>query len=201
MTAGASRATAPEGSEPDADVILRSLEEPALFGEIFRRHAPALHRYVARRLGSRDADDVVAETFHTAFRKRHRYDPDRPDARPWLWRIAANLVRRHHRSETRQYRALARTGVDPVMEGFADRAAERVDATSLSTSLAAALARLSKGDRDVLLLVAWGELTYEETALVLGIPLGTVRSRLHRARARVRASLAATATSAKEETR
>ncbi|NYH51736.1 RNA polymerase sigma-70 factor (ECF subfamily) [Nocardiopsis arvandica] len=192
MPSTAFRAAASGGPEPDAAVIRRSLDEPTRFGEIFRRHAPALHRYAARRLGGPDADDVVAETFHIAFRKRHRYDPGRPDARPWLWRIAANLVRRHHRTETRHYRALARTGVDPVLEGFADRAAERVDATSLSGSLAAALARLSKGDRDTLLLVAWGELTYEETALVLGVPVGTVRSRLHRARKRVRAALAAT---------
>ncbi|MCP3014189.1 RNA polymerase sigma factor [Nocardiopsis dassonvillei] len=189
MPPAASRAGAPDGAETDASVILRSLEEPARFGEVFRRHAPALHRYAARRLGGPDADDVVAETFHTAFRKRHRYDPGRPDARPWLWRIAANLVRRHHRTETRHYRALARTGVDPVLEGFADRAVARVDATALSGDLAAALARLSRGDRDVLLLIAWGELTYEETALVLGIPVGTVRSRLHRARKRVRTAL------------
>lgn len=189
MTPAASWATVPDGVESDADVIRRSLEEPTRFGEIFRRHAPALHRYVARRLGGPDADDVVAETFHTAFRKRHRYDSARPDARPWLWRIAANLVRRHHRSETRHYRALARTGTDPVLEGFADRAAARVDAAALSGDLASALARLSKGDRDALLLIAWGELTYEETALVLGIPVGTVRSRLHRTRKRVRAAL------------
>ncbi|PDP88374.1 RNA polymerase subunit sigma-70 [Glycomyces fuscus] len=200
MPPAASWATVPDGAESDADVIQRSLEDPTRFGEIFRRHAPALHRYVARRLGGPDADDVVAEAFHIAFRKRHRYDPARPDARPWLWRISANLVRRHHRSETRHYRALARTGVDPVMEGFADRVSARVDAQSVSKPLAAALARLSARDRDVLLLVAWGDLTYEEVASVLGIPVGTVRSRLHRARKRVRAALP-TATPVKEDSR
>ncbi|MFI6574443.1 RNA polymerase sigma factor [Nocardiopsis sp. NPDC050513] len=185
------RASAPGGPESDAVVVQRSLTDPAAFGEVFRRHAPALHRYVARRLGTADADDIVAETFHTAFRRRHRYDTDRPDARPWLWRIATNLVRRRHRSETRAYRALARTGSDPVMEGFAERVAERVDATALSGDLASALARLSRGDRDTLLLIAWGGLTYGETAQVLGVPTGTVRSRLHRARTRVRAALPA----------
>ncbi|NKY97485.1 RNA polymerase sigma factor [Nocardiopsis alborubida] len=200
MPPAASRAGAPDDAETDAAVILRSLEEPTRFGEVFRRHAPALHRYVARRLGGPDADDVVAETFHIAFRKRHRYDPAHPDARPWLWRIAANLVRRHHRTEKRHYRALARTGVDPVLESFADSTAARVDATALSGSLAAALARLSRGDRDALLLVAWGEMTYEETARVLGVPVGTVRSRLHRARKRVRAALSA-ATAVKEDFR
>ncbi|WP_316042255.1 RNA polymerase sigma factor [Nocardiopsis sp. CNR-923] len=110
------RGSALGGAESDAVVVQRSLADPAVFGEIFRRHAPALHRYVARRLGTADADDIVAEAFHIAFRERHRYDADRPDSRPWLWRIATNLVRRRHRSETRAYRALARTGTDPVME-------------------------------------------------------------------------------------
>ncbi|MFL1428330.1 MULTISPECIES: RNA polymerase sigma factor [unclassified Nocardiopsis] len=193
MSPTASWARVPEGAESDASVVRRSLYEPADFGEIFRRHAPALHRYAARRLGPAEADDVVAETFHIAFRKRHRYDPAYPDARPWLWRIAANLIRRHHRTETRHYRALARTGVDPVLEGHADRVDARVDADSVSASLAASLAGLSKGDRDVLLLIAWGELTYEEVATVLGIPVGTVRSRLHRARKRLRTDLSASA--------
>ncbi|WP_017596853.1 RNA polymerase sigma factor [Nocardiopsis lucentensis] len=182
----------------DAAVIRRSLTDSAHFSAIFRRHAPALHRYVARRLGQADADDIVSETFRTAFLTRHRYDPARPDARPWLWRIATNLVRRQHRSETRHYRALARTGVDPVLENHADRVSERVDAQSVSALLAAPLARLSKGDRDVLLLVAWGDLTYEEVASVLGIPVGTVRSRLHRARKRVRAALPENPAPAKE---
>ncbi|MEV6817407.1 RNA polymerase sigma factor [Nocardiopsis dassonvillei] len=200
MPRAVSRAAGAEDAETDATVIMLSLEEPTRFGEVFRRHAPALHRYAARRLGGPDADDVVAETFHIAFRKRDRYDPAHPDARPWLWRIAANLVRRHHRTETRHYRALARTGVDPVLEGFADRVSARVDAQSVSKSLAAALAGLSARDRDVLLLVAWGDLTYEEVASVLSVPVGTVRSRLHRARKRVRAALRA-ATPPKEDSR
>ncbi|MDE3721044.1 sigma-70 family RNA polymerase sigma factor [Nocardiopsis sp. N85] len=201
MSPAASRARVPEEAGSDASVVLRSLDDPTDFGEIFRRHAPALHRYVVRRLGRADADDVVAETFHVAFRERHRYDPAYPDARPWLWRIAANLVRGHHRAETRHYRALARTGVDPVLEGHADRVGERVDAASVSASLAGALARLSKGDRDVLLLIAWGELTYEEVASVLGIPVGTVRSRLHRARKRLRTALPTSTTTREEEDR
>ncbi|MGW9350023.1 RNA polymerase sigma factor [Nocardiopsis flavescens] len=107
MSPTASRAQAHEGAESDASVIRRSLHEPAGFGEIFHRHAPALHRYTARRLGSAEAEDVVAETFHIAFRERRRYDPAYPDARPWLWRIAANLIRRHHRTETRHHRVPA----------------------------------------------------------------------------------------------
>jgi RNA polymerase sigma-70 factor, ECF subfamily len=173
----------------DATVIVQSWSDPSRFGEIFRRHAPQLHRYVARRLDTSAADDIVAETFCTAFRTRWRYDASLPDARPWLWRIAANLVRRHWRSEVRLLRALARSGMDPVIDDLADRVTEQVDARSASSQLARALAALSAPDRDVLLLVAWGELSYEEVAQILRIPVGTVRSRLHRTRHRVRAAL------------
>ncbi|WP_283133828.1 RNA polymerase sigma factor [Rhizohabitans arisaemae] len=178
---------------PDALVIAQSLEDPGCFGELFRRHAPPLHRYAARRLGEDLADDIVAETFHVAFRKRNGYDPARDDARPWLWRIATNLIHRHHRSETRLYRALARTGVDPVLQNHADSVAERVTAVAATSRLAAALAGLRKGDRDVLLLIAWGELGYQQVADVLKIPVGTVRSRLNRARTKVRHALGGTA--------
>jgi RNA polymerase sigma-70 factor, ECF subfamily len=173
----------------DSTLIEESWRDPRRFGEIFSRHAPPLYRYVARRLGPSTADDIVAETFYTAFRTRRRYDVSLPDARPWLWRIATNLVRRHRRSEMRMLRALARTGIDPVIDALADRVTERVAAQSASRRLAAALATLSARDRDVLLLIAWGELSYEEAARVLQIPVGTVRSRLNRSRRKVRAAL------------
>ena len=173
----------------DATVIARSLDDPEQFAVVFRRHAPDIHRYVVRRLGPGAADDVVAETFLTAFRFRSRYRSDRADARPWLYGIATNLIGRHRRAEVRQYRALARTGLDPVTESFADRADARVSAGTESRRLAAALAGLPAGHRNALLLVAWGDLSYEETAVALGVPVGTVRSRLSRARARLRQAL------------
>ncbi|NRQ38458.1 RNA polymerase sigma factor [Nonomuraea sp. NN258] len=173
----------------DAAVIRRSREDPAAFAALFDRHAPALHRYVARRLGDSLADDIVAETFLAAFSKRDRYDLGRADARPWLYGIAANLIGGHRRTEERHYRALARTGVDEVAESYADRVAARVSASAAHRSLARALARLSAEDREVLLLFAWAELSYEEVAAALGVPVGTVRSRLHRARKRTRAAL------------
>jgi RNA polymerase sigma-70 factor (ECF subfamily) len=169
--------------------MARSVADPEQFAVVFRRHAPDIHRYVVRRLGPGAADDVVAETFLTAFRLRSRYQPDRPDARPWLYGIATNLIGRHRRAEVRQYRALARTGLDPVTESFADRADERVSAGRESRRLAAALAGLPAGHRNALLLVAWGDLSYEEAALALGVPVGTVRSRLSRARGKLRRAL------------
>ncbi|WP_310742072.1 RNA polymerase sigma factor [Microbispora sp. H13382] len=180
---------APPDRVDDAELIQRSRRDPEAFADLFDRHASALHRYVARRLGASLADDVVSDTFLAAFRKRERYDPAQPDARPWLYGIAANLIGRHRRTEIRFYRALVRTGVDEVAEPYADRVNQRVSAQSAQRGLAKALAGLSAGDRDVLLLVAWADLTYEEVARALDIPVGTVRSRLHRARAKTRAAL------------
>ena len=176
----------------DAAVIQLSRHEPEQFTLLFRRHAPHIQRYVARRLGPDAADDIVAETFLLAFRQRDRYDQDRPDARPWLYGIATNLIGRHRRAEVRLYRALARTGADPVAEPFTDRVDDRVSASTAARRLAAALARLSAEYRDTLLLVTWGDLSYDEAATALGVPVGTVRSRLSRARSRLRRTLGET---------
>jgi len=173
----------------DAAVIQLSRHEPEYFTELFRRHAPYIQRYVVRRLGQDAADDIVAETFLLAFRQRDSYDQARSDARPWLYGIATNLIGHHRRAEIRLYRALARTGADPVTESFTDRIDDRVSASTASRRLAAALARLSAELRDTLLLVAWGDLSYEETATALGVPVGTVRSRISRARSALRRSL------------
>jgi RNA polymerase sigma factor (sigma-70 family) len=173
----------------DATVIQLSWHEPEKFTVLFRRHAPQLQRYVVRRLGPDAADDIVAETFLLAFRQRERYDQSRADARPWLYGIATNLIGRHRRSEIRLYRALARTGADPVTEPFTDRVDDRVSAGNASRRLAAALARLSAELRDTLLLAAWGDLSYDEVATALGVPVGTVRSRLSRARRKLRQTL------------
>ena len=180
----------PPGEACDADLIRRSEAEPEQFAALFRRHSGPLHRYVARRLGSDVAEDIVAEVFLTAFRQRHRYQPSQPDARPWLYGIATNLIGRHRRAEVRMYRALARTGADPVTEPFTDQVDARVTAAGTARPLAAALARLPAGHRHALLLIAWGDLTYEQAATSLGVPVGTVRSRISRARARLRQALA-----------
>jgi RNA polymerase sigma factor (sigma-70 family) len=159
----------------DAAVIASSLEDPERFALLFERHAPRLYRYVARRLGPQIADDIVAEVFLHAFRQRARYDAGYPDARPWLYGIATRLVGRHRRAEIRQYRALERTGVDQVAESFTDAVDARVSAASQYQRLAGALADLPAAYRDAPLLVAWGGLTYDEAALTLGVPVGTVR--------------------------
>ncbi|HEX6469454.1 MAG TPA: RNA polymerase sigma factor [Streptosporangiaceae bacterium] len=180
------------GGAADADVIDRSLRDPDAFTELFHRHSGEIGRYVIRRIGPGPAEDVVAETFLVAFRRRAAYQGTRADARPWLYGIATNVMRRHRRDEVRALRALARTGADPVMaESFADRVEERVAAAEISRALASALAGLDAGQRDVLLLVAWGELTVDQVAGVLDIPPGTARSRLNRARTKIRTAMGA----------
>jgi RNA polymerase sigma factor (sigma-70 family) len=176
----------------DAAIIERSASDPEAFAILYDRHAAVLHRYAARRLGEDVADDIVADTFLSAFRKRARFDPTAsPDARPWLYGIAANLIGKHTRSEVRMLRAYARTGADPVLTQQAafDDAVSRVDSATAQRDLARALATLARRDREVLLLIAWADLSYAEVATALAIPVGTVRSRLNRARIKVRAAL------------
>ncbi|WFB10479.1 RNA polymerase sigma factor [Streptomyces sp. LX-29] len=173
----------------DAALIEESAADPEVFATLYDRHAATIHRYVTRRLGQNLADDIVADTFLIAFRRRGGYDLSRPDALPWLYGITANLIGKHRRAEVRAYRALSRTGVDPVAESYTDRIDGRVSAQASGKQLAAALAALSAGDRHVLLLIAWAELTYDEVGQALGIPVGTVRSRLNRARRKMRQAL------------
>jgi RNA polymerase sigma-70 factor (ECF subfamily) len=174
----------------DAELISSSVAEPDRFAELFRRHASALQRYAIRRLGPAKAEDLVAETFFQAFRQRQRYRIEWSDARPWLYGIATNLISRERRAEVRQYRAFARTGVDAQLVQFSDEVESRVDAASLDRVLARVLAVLPTEQREALLLVAWAELSYVEAAQALGIPVGTVRSRISRARACLRDGLA-----------
>jgi RNA polymerase sigma-70 factor (ECF subfamily) len=181
-----------DGRPTDADLIRASLATGEAFAGLFDRHAPAVHRYLARRAGTAAADDLLAQTFLVAFEGRDRYELDRADALPWLYGIATNVLRRARRDEVRLYRALARTGTDPDVASPADGVAARVDAAAATATLAGVLAELPAGDRDVLLLVAWGGLRQDEVAAALGLPAGTVKSRLHRARSRLRAVLPAT---------
>lgn len=179
----------PAPSVPDALLIRQSWREPERFTEVFDRHYAEIHGYVARRLGPSLAEDVASETFLIAFDRRRRYDVAYPSARPWLYGIASNLVARHRRAEVRRYRALARTDATHAVENHAERVAGRLDARALRGRLAAALVEVADRDREVLLLVAWAQLGLEEAARALGIPAGTARSRLHRARRRMRTAL------------
>lgn len=166
----------------DADAIKASLTGPPAFRAVFDRHFDALHRYVQQRVGIDAADEVAAETFTRAFDSRRRYDLTHQDARPWLLGIASNIIRRHWRDERRRLAAYARS-FDPNAQ------VAESHAQGLSSEIAAALVSLEARDREALLLLAWGDLSYEEVALALNIPAGTVRSRIFRARRLVRERL------------
>ncbi|MGI5493619.1 RNA polymerase sigma factor [Microtetraspora malaysiensis] len=173
----------------DASVIANSRHEPEWFSMIFDRYFTMIHRYAAARLGPGAADDVAAETFLVAFDQRDRYDLTRPEAKAWLYGIATNLIGRHRRGELRLYRALSRSAARDDVEGHADRVIDRVTAEQLSPRLAHGLESLSRGDRDALMLVACADLSYAEVAFALGIPIGTVSSRVNRAKAKLRKTL------------
>jgi RNA polymerase sigma factor (sigma-70 family) len=174
---------------PDSAVIIESKQSADAFAVLYDRYAAQLYRYAYRRVGAEVAEDVVAETFLAAFRGRDRYDVGRPSALPWLLAILTKELARHHRTENARYRTLARAGHDPGEEAFADQVAETVTAQARRGQLSAALAKLPARDRDVILLIAWADLSYEEVAQTLAIPVGTVRSRLNRARRKLREAL------------
>jgi len=173
----------------DETVLAESLSSPERFGELYSRYFAEVYRYLAGRLGPDAADDLAAEAFLTAFRRRSTFDPALGAVRPWLYGIATNMVARHHRTESRRYAALARLGADPIADSEEERIAERLTAWQARPSLAAALMRLPEGDRDVLLLIAIGGLSYAEVAFALSVPEGTVGSRLSRARRKLAAAL------------
>lgn len=176
----------------DAEIIRDSLDRPEEFAELFDRHARAVQGYVVRRAPAGAADDILASTFLTAFEKRDRFDLRFDDARPWLLGIATNHMRSSRRSDARSWavvnRAAATRPLDLVDDEI-ENVLERVDARSARDALSSVLATLSEGDREVLLLFAWEELSYLEIASALDIPVGTVRSRLNRARRLLRFAL------------
>jgi len=173
----------------DAELIERSRREPDCFAAIFDRHAAEILRYAHARLGPDLAEDITAEAFLAAFRRRDHYDLAWADARPWLYGIAIRLIGKHRRSEARYRRLLQAVPADRSTEDLGDRSTDRVAAQQLLPRLTAVLDALSARDRELLLLVAWAALTYAEAAQALGLSESAVRSRLHRIRVKTRAAL------------
>ncbi|MDQ4138493.1 MAG: sigma-70 family RNA polymerase sigma factor [Actinomycetota bacterium] len=173
----------------DSEIIHRSRDSPGAFAELYDRHAPAIHRYAAGRVGAGAADDVMSETFLVAFERRAAFDLAVTDARPWLFGIATTLMRKHARLEAKAWRGMnAELAAHVVVDGIAEMDAQ-MDARASVERLGPAIRRMNSGDRDVLLLYAWADLSYEEIAAALAIPIGTVRSRLNRARRLLRKAL------------
>lgn len=169
----------------DAEVIGRSLDEPEAFGLIYDRHAATLLRFLGRRPGATVAEGLVGELFRIAFQRRKIFDVSRPSALPWLYGIGSNLLLKHRRDEARRLRASARMAADSeVAHGRAS--IEALDARLLFPRVADAIEALPEGEREALLLFAWEDLSYQSVAEALDLPIGTVRSRLNRARAQLR---------------
>ena len=172
----------------DAEVIGRSLDEPEAFGVIYDRHAPTVLRFLGRRVGADVGEGLVGELFRIAFERRKTFDASRASALPWLYGIGSNLLLKHRRGEARRLRANARMA--SAGEG-ADRRtrATALDARLLFSRVADAIEALPDGEREALLLFAWEDLSYQGVAEALDLPIGTVRSRLNRARAHLRGLL------------
>jgi RNA polymerase sigma factor (sigma-70 family) len=184
--------------ETDGALIEWSVRgRPDAFVEVVRRHEVAVHKFLARRAGRDAADDLLGEVWVRAFGGRHTFRPEHADALPWLYGIARNVLRAHWRTVragpiAAGGRAAAGNGAEEVDEPVDpwDEVVERLDSAAWARELAAAMRELPSACREVLLLVAWEELTPAEAAEVLGIPQGTARSRLHRARTALQLALA-----------
>lgn len=174
----------------DAELIIRSCREPALFEPIFERHFAAVYRYLRRRVGDASAEELAAETFLRALAGRERYRPHATQsALPWLFGIATNLMLEQARSRERQSRAYARAAAAIERAQDEDRVDDRLAAGEEARLIAAAVSALPEAQREALLLHAWAELTSEEIGEALAIPAATARSRLSRARAAVSEAL------------
>lgn len=168
----------------------RETSASAGFSAVYTAHVDAIYGFLARRVGAQLAEELTAQTFVEALARHDRYDPERGPIAPWLFGIAANLLRRHYRQEERALRAIAAyAGRIPVADDDEERVESRVTADERWPAVAEALLTMSPGERDVLLLYAWADLPYSAIAGVLDVPVGTVRSRLSRARGRLTAAL------------
>lgn len=175
-----------ESDLTDSDEIVASLVNPERFGVVAERHFAEVYRYLARRVGRDVAQDLGAETFVVAFSARARYDVSRADARPWLYGIATNLIRRKRRNELRMLSAYARSALSERSDEVTDGLAAQLDHVASLARVATAFAQLDQDQRDALYLTAIEGLDFTEVAEALSIPVGTVHSRVARARANLR---------------
>ena len=183
----------PANAEPTSiasamsEAVLASIDHAHRFEAVFEQYHRTIYDYLARSVGPDRADEYAGDVFVAAFAARVRYDPELGSVRGWLFGIAANIRRNRARSDWRSRRAWDRVGVErDTEEGGFDVVDEALDYGKELAWVAEFLRELSDIDRDVLVLYAWGELTYPEIAQALGVEVGTVRSRLARARGRLR---------------
>lgn len=177
-----------ENTPTDGEAIRASLQTPEAFEPVFDRHYSAIYKYLARRVGRDIGGELASEVFTIAFARRDDFKPDADDARPWLYGIASNLARRQARTWRRRNRAGQRSVGGNVIWLDPD-AEERIHADRVRHVLIDAISKLRPNEREPLVLYALSDLSYREVAMALDIPIGTVRSRLARARRQVRTYL------------
>lgn len=159
------------------------------FGLLFERHAQAVFAYCLRRTGTwAVAEDLVSVVFMETWRKRTSVAVE-GSLLPWLYTVALNVTRNHQRARTRYKAALGKVPPHAAHDDHADDVARRVDAEARTMAVIAELEKLPAGDREVLEMSAWSDLSQAQIAQVLGIPVGTVKSRLARAQRTVRGAL------------
>lgn len=179
------------GHLSDAQVIESSLDEPDAFGLIFERYRDDVFAFVAKRLGRQVAVDITADVFLRALRIRSTYDLSRPNARPWLYGIASNLIgdSLRKRSVRRRHRTTAATRLlAPVSDPY-DQALSDIRSRQLGPAITSALGELAEPQRAALILFAVDGLSYPEIAEHLDVALGTVKSRVSRAKQDMRSRL------------
>ncbi|KJY30316.1 RNA polymerase sigma factor [Streptomyces sp. NRRL S-495] len=158
------------------------------FGELFDQAADDLYRYAVRVSGDwAVAEDIVQLTFLEAWRLRHKLRESDEPVRPWLFGVAANVLRNTTRAARRHRAAMERLPPRDVVPDFADELVGRLDDSAQLAAARRALERLRKAEREVFGLCVWAGLDYASAAEALGVPIGTVRSRLSRARTKLRA--------------
>jgi RNA polymerase sigma factor (sigma-70 family) len=181
-----------DGKEPaDAELWERVVSgESQAFERLFDRHTNAIFRFCVRRVGDRSAaEDLMSTTFLHAWRRRADMQCGAEGPVPWLYGIAANLVRRHLRGVDRRRAGMARVSAPGAEPDPSDEIADRLDGASRADRVREALRSLPDSDQELFVLCVWEELSYQQAAAALGIPVGTVRSRLSRARSRLRLAL------------
>jgi RNA polymerase sigma factor (sigma-70 family) len=176
----------------DEAAVRASIDDPSRFGVIFERHHARIWSYIARLTGRDRADELAGDVFTTAFARRQTFDPTRGPVVAWLYGIASNVLRTRLRSDARAAVAFERAAGQVAPEASPIEAADDTMATREQVArVRRALAQLSASDREAIVLYAWERLSYQDIASVLGVEVGTVRSRLSRGRARLRELLTA----------
>ena len=182
----------------DGDLVSMASKDAEAFGELFRRHSHAVYAYCARRTGDLHlAEDLTSVTFLEAFRQRRTLRLSSTSAAPWLLGVANNVTRNAERSLRRYRSALGRVPPPPDGTSAEEIAIEHIGAQDALARALEALHQLSPAERDIVHLVLWSELSYADAASSLGIPVGTVRSRLASARQKL-AAVTINATSSEE---